>query len=191
MSEPSAAYYEALNATRQLHRETKKFNGRFLHRYVPDLQPLLEELECRTLLDYGCGKGNQWQQALEGGGFLADLLGVRPTLYDPGTERFAAEPTGRFDAVICTQVLGSVPIVDLPWVIDRLLGFAIKLVFVGERVKPVRKQLHAHMADQMPHEKPHDWWAEQLRQRIPAENAPRVVLRTFDTMRGVNRIEDL
>lgn len=189
--EPSSDYYAALKATRELHATTKKFNGRFLFRYIPDLEPLLRDRDCATVLDYGCGKAIQWERFIPGTTtFLADYLGVRVTKYDPGTVRFAAEPEGQFDAVICTQVLGSVPISDLPWVIDRMYGFATKLVFIGERIKPVRKQVHAHMADKMPHEKPHEWWLEQLSAR-PRPEGVEVYLRTFDNIRDQNAITAL
>ncbi len=190
MNQPSAAYYEALKATRDLHSTSKKFNGRFLGRYLPDIEKLVAEHECKTLLDYGCGKAIMWQHPLESGGFLADKLGVKPTLYDPGLNRFAAEPQGKFDIVICTQALGSIPVTDLPWAIGRLYGCATKAVFVGERIKPVKKQLHAHMADQMPHEKPHEWWAEQLR-AVPIPEGLTVELRSFDSIRSTDRLERL
>jgi hypothetical protein len=186
-TEPSKAYFEALKATQHLHATSKKFNGRFFLRYAPDVAPLIKAHECKTLLDYGCGKGVQWKRQPDGT-MLADQLGVEVAMYDPGWPPVAKEPQGRFDIVVCTQVMGSVPIVDLPWFIGRLYGFAEKAVYIGERIKPVRKQLHAHMAAQMPHEKPHEWWAEQLRS-VPIPDGLPVVLRTFDSISGEDKLE--
>ena len=41
-------------------------------------------------------------------------------------------PAGtKFDGVICTQVLNSIPDHDMPWVRDLLEGYATKFCFVG------------------------------------------------------------
>lgn len=183
--EPSESYYRALTATQHLHAKSKKFNGRFLVRYLPGIERLIADLGCKTLLDYGCGKGVQWQNPMESGGFLADRLGVEVTLYDPGWPKFAAEPQGTFDIVICTQVLGSIPKQDLPWVVDRLLGFAGKALFVGERAmnNPLRKDLHAHMADEMPHGWGHEEWLELLRRPDPGNRT--VMIETLNVEEGM------
>lgn len=186
MTEPSDSYYQALQATQHLHATTKKFNGRFLLRYAEEVEALIREFDCKTLLDYGCGKGVQWERPMPEGGFLAERLGVKVTKYDPGWPPFAAEPQGQFDIVVCTQVLGSIPIVDLPWILERIYGFASKAVYIGERIKPLRKQHLAHMADQMPHEWPHDRWAEAL--RSVTSSVP-VILKTFDSIIGQARQE--
>jgi hypothetical protein len=162
MNEPSPAYFEALRATQRLHHNTKKFNGRFLWRYLDVLEPLIHSLNCRTLLDYGCGKAKQWTTPMDDGLLLADRLGVEVTMYDPGLPQYSKLPEGTFDAVVCTQVLGAIPISDLPWVIDRLYAYADKLLFTGERVRPVRKKLHAHMREQMPHEWSPKQWQDVL-----------------------------
>lgn len=181
MSEPSPAYYEALRATQKLHANSKKFNGRFLSRYIDDIKPLIDELGCKTLLDHGCGGAKCWNNPMDDGQKLDQYLGVIPTLYDPGLPRYSREPQGKYDIVICTQVLGSIPIADLPWVVDRLYGFAGKALYVGERLDPVRKQVHAHMKGQMPHEWSPQQWADVLRR--PGSDI-KVVLRTRSEKHG-------
>lgn len=163
MSEPGPDYQRALAATQKHHREHKTFSGRFLFRYLDDVKMLVEKYGCKTMLDYGCGKGVQYTQPLDNGKLLAEFLGVEVTKYDPGWPEFAAEPEGKFDLVICTQALGAIPIDSLPWAIGRLYGFASKAVYVAERIRPVKKNLHKHMAEKMPYLKPHEWWAGVLR----------------------------
>lgn len=164
MVEPSRRYFEALELTRNFHATQKTFTGRFLLHYVRELKQVIDELGCKTLLDYGCGKGRQWNEPMEENGpMLADLLGVTSTLYDPGWPAYEKEPTGKFDIVVCTQVLGSIPIADLPWAVDRLHSFATKAVFVGERLGKVKKLIHIHMRKEMPHEWTHDQWAAVLK----------------------------
>src|SRR6185369_14722264 len=123
MSEPHPDYHRALDATRKHHREHKTFSGRFLFRYVYDVKAIIDELGCKTMLDYGCGKGVQYEQPMDNGMMIPDYLGVEVTKFDPGVPRFNVEPQGKFDIVICTQVLGSIPVAGLPWVVDRLYGF--------------------------------------------------------------------
>ncbi len=186
MTEPTPAYFEALAATQELHATSNKFNGRFFLRYAADVHHIIKRLGCKTLLDYGCGKGWQWRDPVEDGGPLLDqVLGVQVTKYDPGWPEFAAEPTGTFDIVVCTQVLGSIPIADLPWAVERLYGFATKAVYVGERIGPVRKKVHAHMVDQMPHGWSHAQWAAALRRPGASVEA---WLRSLD---GENELEKL
>jgi len=179
MGTPSCFYFDALRASRELHARSKKFNGRFLIRYLAGLEPLIRLLDCRTLLDYGCGKGVQWDRLRVDGLPLAEHLGVEVTRYDPAWPAFADEPRGQFDIVVCTQVLGSIPIPDLSWVADRLLGLAAKAVFVGERIKPPRKVTFDSMKDQMPHGWSHDQWLALLRSRDAGK--VKTMLQTLDS----------
>jgi hypothetical protein len=82
---------------------------------------------------------------------------------DPGVKRFKNEPTGKFDMVICVQVLGSIPKDDLPWVVDRLYGFATKVIFVAERLIIPRKQIYAKMEEDMPYGLSRGEWLKILR----------------------------
>lgn len=161
--DPGQDYHRALAATQAHHRKHKTFSGRFLFRYLDDVKMLVEKYDCKTMLDYGCGKGIQYEQPTESGQMIPELLGVEVTKYDPGVPQFSAEPKGKFDLVICTQVLGSIPVSGLPWVTDRLYGFARKAIYVAERVRPVKKTIHRHMDAAMPRMWPHDKWAGMLR----------------------------
>jgi hypothetical protein len=117
------------------------YSGRFLFRYLVVLEPVLRKHECKTLLDYGCGKGVQWQ-ALEDGSLLQDKLGVIPTLYDPGWPKHMKEPKGKYDIVVMTQVLGNIPKIDAEWFFNRLESFAEKAIFIGERTERLSKRVH-------------------------------------------------
>ena len=152
-------YFKALEATKKLHEGEKLFSGRFLTRYLDDIRQLIVRYDVKTLLDYGCGRAVAWED-----GTLARELGVKVTLYDPGVPRFAADPVGTFDMVICTQALGSVPIDALSWVIDRLDSFAIRVVYIGERLGPVRKRVHYDLANRgvMPHGWTRGRWKEEI-----------------------------
>lgn len=202
---PTANYFRALAATQKRHRTSKvQFTGRFLLRYLDDIRKLIADYDCKTLLDIGCGKAEVWK---EGGSELVASLGLTEVkLHDPGVPEFAAEPSTPADIVICTQVMGSVPIADLPWFVARLYGFASNVVYVGERLGPVRKNLHADMAAAglMPHGWTHSQWRDALASvershtvevdsTFTATSAsvrtPAVYLRTKDKRAGENTLE--
>ena len=52
-------------------------------------------------------------------------------LYDPAYPEYKELPTGKFDAVICTDVIEHIPAPDLGWIIDEIYGYAKKIVFIN------------------------------------------------------------
>ncbi len=177
---PSADYQHALSATQKFHTKNKGFSGRFLLRYLDDVRDIVRAHGCHTMLDYGCGRGEQYDTPLSFSQdapelaphgtshppvYIPEYLGLAHVQkYDPGHPPFAAEPTGRYDIVICTQVLGSIPVQDLrDWVLDRIFSFAIRAVYFGEMLTDApRKTLHAGLASagKMPHGWSREQWLE-------------------------------
>jgi hypothetical protein len=191
MSEFSKDYDTALRQTQKFHQREKGFSGRFMVRYIEDIKQIATAHQCKSMLDYGCGRGAQYAEPLEiDGRFVSveDYLGIHDiTKYDPGYQPFAKEPSGRFDLVICTQVLGSIPVGDLPAVLDRIFSYAIRAVYIGEVLNDApRKQLHHSLASagKMPHGWSRDQWADQV--RAAGERHPKIAayLRTKDKRKG-------
>lgn len=163
MKGPSPYYFEALERTKNHQLRCKNsFTGRFLYRYADHLKKVIDEHQCKTLLDFGCGKGEQWRRRDEDGGTLAEWLGVVPTLHDPAWPKYEKEPEGKFDVVICTQVMNYVPTADHPWFIERLLKHSGKALFFGQREGKPKKQLHRSMASKMPGDMTVEDWAKAL-----------------------------
>ena len=139
MNNPSPAYLAALEDSKQIHKG-KTFTGRFLRPHAPFVKEIIDRLGIKTVLDYGCGKGQQYEWVMERHGCtIEEWWGVKVTKYDPAYPPFAAEPEGTFDLVICTQVLGSIPVSDRAWVIDRLYGLSTMAIYVSERLGGARK----------------------------------------------------
>lgn len=162
----SPAYYAALTRTQAHHqaKQGKTFSGRFTWKQRHRIRELIDRFGAESILDYGCGWGKQYQERDERTGqSLAEFWGVDPVKYDPGVPHFQDEPKGKFDLVICVQVLGSIPTGDLPEIIDRLYSHANKAIFVAERIGGVRKPIFDDIKDDMPHGRSMEWWLDMLR----------------------------
>lgn len=161
---PSPDYFEALRRTQDHHDSSrgKTFSGNFLWKQRGRAAEIVDRFGVASLLDYGCGAGKQYRQMDERGRTLEDLLGFTTTKYDPGTRQYRDEPTGTFDMVCCVQVLNCIPVSDLKWAVDRLYGFATKVIWIVERLGVPRKAIHADMRDKMPHGITSDTWMSHL-----------------------------
>lgn len=146
MAKPSAAYEQCLNDCKLHHESSKTFSGKLLRPHAPFIKEIIDRLGCESILDYGCGKGSQYQwvshgegASIPGGMTIEEYWGIPVTKYDPAYEPFAEKPKGTFDLVLCTHTLGSIPMVDLPWVIDELYAYADKALYVAEKIGPIKK----------------------------------------------------
>lgn len=133
---PSKEYYEALEHTKRVHSSERSeiYTGKFLRPHAFEIKKIITLLGVQSILDYGCGKGRQYLWINDDGETLEEQWGVTVTKYDPGVPEFEADPVGKFDLVICTHVLGCIPEQDLPWVIERIFGYANKAVYIAESI---------------------------------------------------------
>lgn len=142
---PSREYLVALLDAKKQHY-SHVCTGLFLRAHVPYLKQVIDRLGITSILDYGCGKGQQYDWVMPDYGMTVEQWwGVPVTKYDPAYPKFAKEPKGRFDLVICTHTLGMIPISDHGWVLDRLYGFATKALYLAERLDRPRKLVGAPM----------------------------------------------
>lgn len=127
---PSPRFRALVEMYRTMHQEgeqthgiapEKTFDGRSLLPHTLTIRDLVGKLGAKTLLDYGAGKGtlyNMRNLKTPTGEVFADLRSywnlAAITLYDPGHAPYSTYPTGRFDAVISTDVLEHVPAEDIP-----------------------------------------------------------------------------
>jgi len=150
VKKPSEHYYRCLAEAQAHHASSKTYSGKFLRPHAPFIKAIIDRLECKSVLDYGCGKGVQYQWVSHGddasipkGMTIEEYWGVPVTLFDPAYPPYAKTPTGHFDLVVCTHALGSIPVDDLPWAIDQLTTFATRAVYIAEKIGEVRKQVFA------------------------------------------------
>lgn len=133
------------------------FWGRSIRSHVDEIADLVRRTKALSLLDYGCGQGKQY--ALKG--VHEAWGGLMPTLYDPAVRQFRHKPRGRFDGVICTDVLEHVPEDELPAVMGDLSRYARMWCFAsihcGEAGKTLPDGRNAHVTIREPW-----WWHERL-----------------------------
>ena len=139
------------------------FAGKMLGEHAPTIKEMIDRTSSRTLLDYGSGKGESYEQKdIQIGETVAPSLqeywGLESIrCYDPGYQPFTELPQEQFDAVISTDVLEHITEPDLPWILDEMFGFARRFVFANIACYPAKKNLpngqNAHCTVRSP-----DWW---------------------------------
>lgn len=174
-SNPSPRYLELQAQYRRMHQNgeeflgvpaTDTFPGFSLDAQLARIKALIAAHGADTLLDYGCGKGQQYEPRP-----VKDDAGVvwpsvidywdigELVCYDPCYERYNKLPEGKFDGVISTDVLEHCPEQDLPWIIGELFAYANKFVFANVACFPARKRLsngeNAHCTI-----RPVEWWVD-------------------------------
>jgi hypothetical protein len=176
---PSPRYRELQNLYRTMHEEGERFlnippeetfPGTSLAPQAHRIKALVEKTGALTILDYGSGKGRQYEPGIvrDASGrewpSMMDYWNVDEVVcYDPCYPPFSRLPTGKFDGVICTDVLEHCPEEDIPWIAAELFDFATRFVFANVACYPARKRLptgeNAHCTI-----KPVEWWRELFTQ---------------------------
>jgi len=175
---PSPRYLELQKLYRLMHEEGEKFLGvpaedTFLGKsLLPQahrIKALIATTGALTILDYGSGKGKQYEPRIvtDGAGgewpSMMDYWGVDEVVcYDPCYAPYSKYPGGKFDGVISTDVLEHCPEEDVPWILEEIFGLATRFVFANVACYPARKRLpsgeNAHCTI-----RPVEWWRDLLR----------------------------
>lgn len=178
-SNPSPRYAELQNLYRVMHEKgetflgipsERTFAGTSLRPQLARIKRLITLTGAATILDYGCGKGRQYEPMAivdDAGGEwpgVIDYWDVEELVcYDPAYAPYSKLPSGKFDGVICTDVLEHCPEDDIPWIVGEVFDFATRFVFANVACYPARKQLpngeNAHCTI-----KPAAWWQAILGQ---------------------------
>ncbi len=133
---------------------------------APYVRRFAQKLGAKSLLDYGGGRGAQYQlgEITIGAETFANpraYLGVESVVcFDPGFARDL--PAGMFDLVICVDALEHCDRQDLPWIVRQLFEKARMGVFANIASYPAAKTLpngeNAHCTvEDAP------WWMELFR----------------------------
>lgn len=153
----------------QLHREHHNFGGES-YRWVDAALRIIREHDCRSLLDYGCGKGT-FRTRL--GEKLKDQM-ARYTLqeYDPAIPGKNELPDAA-DFVLCNDVLEHIEPDMVEAVLDHLQSLVLKAGLIGIATKPA--VIHRLPDGRNPHLSVHpdEWWEERLKARFRVKQIPK------------------
>lgn len=172
----SQEYYNRVEGIRQFHLQNKTYSGGGTLAYADEIKALAEKHNTKTLLDYGCGKGLQYES-----GSIINFGANNQTFneylnltsvykFDPCVEQFKVYPPldFKFDAVIAIQALSAIPTKDLSIVVNHLMNMTTKFCFIGTNLKLGKKKKRgnkieqAYTAEEIERIDP-DWWKEQFK----------------------------
>lgn len=115
--------------------------------------------DVESLLDYGAGQ-------CEVAHFVRKLTGIQTTAYDPAVEWRSVRPRGKFDVVLCTDVLEHVPEEELKSVLEDIFQYTKNYAVLGINMTEAIEILpcgdNAHCTI-----KPKEWWFERISEVFP------------------------
>lgn len=173
---PSAYYSQSVELGKQFQLNNSSWGGDDCKNYHNQIRVLMDKHNAKTVLDYGCGKGRQYQNLVPFGlptgqntnpmTFKTRINAESVYCFDPCIKEFELEPEGRqFDAVICTQVLGSIPDADIGWLRDKIMNYATKFVFIGlhNPIKPIKSKKKIYDPAYVTYPRSVEWYQEQFK----------------------------
>jgi hypothetical protein len=174
----SEKYTEAVDRARAHHLSSKTYSGRLLRPHALAIWQLIERYGIGSVLDYGAGKGQQYTWESDGktadvpaGWTIERFWGVEVDKFDPAWPPYSEMPPKRhqpcgWDLVLCTHVLGSVPLVDLPAFIRHVASHANAALYIAEKIGEVGKSVNLN-ADDFPRYT-RGQWIDAIRSALPA-----------------------
>jgi hypothetical protein len=168
MAEVISQQQRQLNA--DLHTQNDAFGNRNdaagLARHLPAALTRMHELGiCRSVLDYGTGKGKLVERLrIE----LPPDISVQG--YDPAVSGYAIRPTEAVDIVTCLDVLEHIEIASIDAVLRDIHALTRQFCFLAIDLQPAVKTLadgrNAHILLAPP-----EWWTSRVAQLFPCVNA--------------------
>jgi len=174
MIAPSDYYKQSVELGQQFQQNNpKNWAGNDSKSYHNYIRFLMDRYDAQTVLDYGCGKGQQYTDVVSYGlphGVMSKPMTFQTRIraesvykYDPCVPAFDQEPVGQqFDAVICTQVLGGIPDADITWIKHKFMMYATKFVFIGLHSSPGKSKKHIYDPAHVTPNRTVEWYQEQF-----------------------------
>lgn len=120
---------ELIDQYKELHERNSTYGKTAT--YSKTIHDLCMHHGCKTLLDYGCGKG-----------MLANVISnlsnreIDTYKYDPAIPEFSKYPTGMFDIVVANDVLEHLSPNDYKEDIDKIVSLASIILFFNISCRP-------------------------------------------------------
>ena len=154
--------YESLTEATKFHSiNESNWIGEALAEYKHNVFNLIKENNVKTILDYGCGKAKFHSILFNNKKVPGSPMGVDITPYDPAIAKFANKPTGKYDLVLCVDVMEHVQEDKVEEVLKDIFTFSNR-VFLTITCYAATQTLvngkNAHYTIKEP-----DWWKEKLK----------------------------
>ena len=139
---PSQDYIDLLSEYKELHKDPKYFNGICLITHLNTVTHIMVEEGVKSLLDYGCGKALLYDEEKYKTMRLNKQGQVLPkplqeiwqldyhALYDPAYPKHSKLPKGKYDAVVCTDVIEHIDEKDVDWILEEIFSYSRKFVLL-------------------------------------------------------------
>jgi len=124
-------YYRAAQLS-----EKNPYTGVSTLNYANKIASIVRRTRAKTILDYGCGRGDQYSICR-----LNKLWRCGVTCYDPAVLGFSVKPKKKFDLVICCDVLEHIDEEDVMETVCDISSLAKKAVFVSISIVPSKNRL--------------------------------------------------
>lgn len=141
-----------------LHDDVNLYEGTALHIHKESIKTFLAQHDCKSILDYGSGKGSQY---FDDKIHESHFQGILPTLYDPAVKEYSKLPKESFDAVICTDVLEHIPEDAIEEILTEISERADKLIYLGICNSPAKSFLPDRRNSHITQENL-DWWINMI-----------------------------
>ena len=139
---PSKEYIKLIKDYKEIHingaadRSPKDtYNGISTIVFANIIKKIIDKNNCKTLLDYGSGKGERYYNKSYLGSKeyppLKDFWNIEPKLFDPGVPLPRPKKNEMFDITISIDVLEHIPTQDLRWVINEIFEYSKNIVFIN------------------------------------------------------------
>ena len=144
---------------RVMHEDKRNYQGISLMKETPNIANIVLETNSHTVLDYGCGKGNQYIESHLN--ILFHIPDDNIFMYDPGFDEHKKLPDRKFDGVISTDVMEHIPEEIIPKTLNQIFERAEKFVYLAICTRPAIAILpngeNAHCTVEKP-----DWWEPHI-----------------------------
>ena len=138
--------------------ENNVYNDSPLILHAQSISDIIGMFNTKTILDYGCGKGKQYSEEKIHEQYFRNIL---PAMYDPAVNQFNEMPKGKFNLIICTDVLEHTPEEEIDVFLKDLYSKADTAVYLGICNIPADTFLsdgrNAHVTL-----KSFDWWVNKI-----------------------------
>jgi hypothetical protein len=189
---PSARYRELIGLYSKLHAdgETQRrlppertYPGINLLPHLGRIKQLIDRTGARSVLDYGCGKGLQYDAVdfdAPGIGRIESVIDYwdidEVICYDPCVPNFSRLSAEGAHGVIATDVLEHCPEEDISWIVREMFAHAQRFVFASIACYPAMTHLpngeNAHCTIRPP-----EWWQAEF--TAAKQDRPSVIWEIF------------